>query len=375
MRAAMRRICPSMMRASWLVPASLMIPVLTLTLALSLGVSGCDYGGSSASEMQSVVSLKDPPPPQPLPDDPGAMLEAIVAATETVTRYTCSLQVDMELTLDTEEMTEEDLMFMGMLQGPLTLSGDMAIDEDSGAAQMDISFGMAGMTYSMGLRALDEEVYASILGQWYDLSPAIEELGSEGFAEDLDLEAIEAKVSELGVDPLAWLGEVEIVAEESLDGFDVYHLSCTPDLVLMLDDVFLLLGDQALIDLIDPTGELSTFLAEDMPTQEDFEEVRTMLPEMLTEFTVDLWAGKGDSILRKLAVSINLVPPAGEPTEGLEALDLRIVATLGDIGEPVEVEIPENVLPFTQIESMFDDIFGSDFPLLLDEELSEPISS
>ena len=80
---------------------------------------------------------------------------------------------------------------------------------------------------------LGEQTWLQMLGQWYDMSEALADQGLEEVkSEDLDLEAMEARMSGLGIDPLDWLGEVRLVGEESLDGTQTYHLSCAPDLEL-----------------------------------------------------------------------------------------------------------------------------------------------
>ncbi len=353
--------------------------MLALALAMMLSTAGCDYGGSPTGETASARPAQSTPL-RSLPDDPRAMLEAAIEATEAVNRYACSVQVDAQMNLDPETLPEDDAMFLGMLQGPLTISGDMSIDEDEQAAQMDLSLGISGITYSMGLRAKGDQTWMSILGRWYDLSPAMQEAdGSDAFAQDLDVEAVESRLDELDIDPLDWLGEITLAGEETEDGLRLYHLVCAPDVSLMLDDILVLIGDEALLTSIDPSGELLDSMLQDPLSEADIQEVRALLPEMLSDLTVHLWVGKDDSLFRRMEFSVHFEPPPGEPSDGLESVDLQMEVTLEALDGPVQVEVPQNVLPYTDLEAMFGDMlggmFGSELPLPLDEMLEDPTRS
>ena len=362
-----------------LLSSATLLSMLALVVALLFGAVSCDYGGSPTGETASAQPMQSAPLPS-LPDDPRAMLEAAIDATESVSRYTCSLQVDAQMNLDPETLSEDDAMFLGLLQGPLAMSGEMSIDEDAEAAQVDLNFSMSGITYSMGLRALDGQTWMSILGRWYDLSPALEESGgSDVFAQDLDAEAIESRMDELDIDPLAWLGEITLAGEETENGHHLYHLICAPDVSLMLDDILILIEDEALLASIDPSGELLDSMLQDPLSDADIQEARALLPEMLSDLTIHLWAGKDDSLLRRMQFSMNFAPPPGEPNDGLESIDLQMEVTFEALDGPVQVEVPQNVLPYTDLEDMFGDVlgdmFGSEFLPPLDEMLSDPTRS
>jgi hypothetical protein len=107
-------------------------------------------------------------------------------------------------------------------------------------------------------------------------------------------------------------------------------------------------------------------------TDDDIEYAREILPEVLSDFTIDLFLGQDDSLLRRLEFSMRLAPPPGEPNDGLESVEVQAQLTFDDLDEPLEVEAPADALPYTALEELFGDILGPDFLSPMDEFMEEP---
>lgn len=106
---------------------------------------------------------------------------------------------------------------------------------------------------------------------------------------------------------------------------------------------------------IDPTGDLLDLMGTDFPTPAELAEVEAMIPEMFRDLTVDVWGAKSDAIARRIEAHVKIGPPPGEPTDGMESIEITLTVSLDDINRPVDVQAPENYLPFSALEDFFED--------------------
>jgi hypothetical protein len=171
--------------------------------------------------------------------------------------------------------------------------------------------------------------------------------------EPYDVEEFEKLIADLGIEPLEWLGDVTLVGKETLGETAVYHLTCAPDVALIMSDAFRLLQDQEFMTTLDPTGDLFDFIGSDFPTPAQFAEVESMIPEMFQDLTVDIWGAKSDAIARKISAHVKVGPPPGEETDGIESIEVTMTISLDDINKQVDVEAPEKYLPFSALEDFF----------------------
>jgi hypothetical protein len=70
---------------------------------------------------------------------------------------------------------------------------------------------------------------------------------------------------------------------------------------------------------------------------------------MFKDFTLDLWIGMSDSLLRKATAALTLVPPAGEETGGINGISVNASFSLDPSG-PVTVEPPASALSSEELE-------------------------
>jgi hypothetical protein len=322
--------------------------LVIVALALTVGLASC--GGGGLSSMQQ----------------PEEMLQTILDASASMNSGTATVQADLQIRFDPNEVPPQDLVFAGIFSGPITVSGTIDFSGEE-TVDLDMTVGLAGMTYNMGFRALGEQVWMRIFGQWYDLTEAIQELGYGGdmavWEQAYDMEDVERVVTDLGIDPIEWLGDVTLVGEETLANTAVFHLACAPDLALMMSDAFRLLRSQEFMAMVDPTGDLLEFLEvmeSDLPTPAELDEVQAMIPQMFKDLTVDLWAAKSDAIPRQISSHMLVGPPPGEETDGVESIEVTLTISLDNVNQPVYVRAPDSYLPFSALEEML----GGDSGLL-----------
>jgi len=111
------------------------------------------------------------------------------------------------------------------------------------------------------------------------------------------------------------------------------------------------------IGLIEPSGSMtgSMGLGELMPSADEMQEMQTQLAQMFRDFSVDMWVGKKDSLLRKIAIDLSMVPPAGEDTGGMNGIAMKAWILLGDPGDAVKVDPPASALSFSDLEKAMQD--------------------
>jgi hypothetical protein len=315
---------------------SILIVLVVLAAMLLFAAAGCEGRGLSSKQQ------------------PEEMLETILDASANMSSGTATIQADVQINLDLQELPRQDLEFARMFSGPINLSGTTAFSDKSQVVDLDMTAGAAGITINGGVRVVEEQLWVRLLGQWYELTEVMQESGygaDVGFwDEPYDVEEFEGLIADLGIEPMEWLGEVTLVGKETLGETAVYHLTCTPDVALIMNDAFLLLQDREFMTTLDPTGDLLDLLGSDFPTPAEFAEVEAMIPEMFQDLTVDIWGAKSDAIARKISAHVKVGPPPGEDTDGVESIEFTMTILLDDINRPVHVEAPEKYLPFSALE-------------------------
>ena len=327
-------------------PSGVLLSVITLVLMA--GVAGCG-GGISA--------LQTPPD----------MLAAAMDASENMNSATGTFQLDMLVHIDSSDLPSEDLGMLGIFKNPITASGTLSFSSEAQAADVDVTLASSGVTFNLGLRFLQENIWLRVFNQWYDMTPLLEETMGDDAAlweERYDPEDMKELLARLGVDPVDWLEDSTMVGQEDLAGRDVYHLACAPDLAVMLRDVIRLLQNREFMDLVDPTGSLLEAMGTGMPTPADIAEIEHQIPKVFRDLTLDLWIDKSDAMLRQAEAYANIVPPAEEGFEGLAGLELTMTVSLDDINKPVDISAPESFLPYTDLEDMFGGDSGMQLPFM-----------
>jgi hypothetical protein len=320
----------------------LALSVFTL-LALLLVTAGCAGEGLSTF------------------DKPEDMLETALDSSSEMTSLTGTFAADLQVHLDPSRLPQEDLAFLGMFQSPATVSGTLAFSTKARAFDADVTLGAAGFTYNMGLRVLEEQAWIRMFGQWYDFTSALEDPANGDMSlweETYDQEELEQHFDRLGIVIQDWFGEPRLVGAEQLAGTDVYHLACTPDLELMVNDAMILLQDREFLNLVDPGGSFFESLGQDLPSWSELRSIAADIPEMFQDLTVDFWVGKSDGLLRQATGYMNVVPPAEAELDGVDSIEVTATLTLDTLNKPVAVGAPEAFLPFSALEQMLGDPSG-----------------
>ena len=314
--------------------------LIIVALILVVGAAGC--GGTANANLAAGDQ------------SPQAILTAALAASEDMTETAGSFDFSLTFDVDTSQMPAEALAF---LDEPMVMSGTFAYADDPRAGEFTVALSMAGETMDVGMKLVENKFWLSLLHQWYEAPSEMEELMGRSFEQETQLAEIKTLLDELGIDPVTWFKDLRLVGEEKIDGAAVYHLAGSPDIAKVMADLMGLMQSKEFTSLVDPTGTMSGPMGMEgfLPSADDLQEMQTQLAEVFKDFTIDLWVTTDDSMLRKAAMTLSLVPPAGEETGGFNSMALNASISLQDVDGAVTVEPPASALPFSALEKAMEE--------------------
>jgi hypothetical protein len=268
---------------------------------------------------------------------------------------------DIAITMESDT-SQTDNPMAGLLGGPITASGKFATTQSPAAVDLTVAASLFGQSIDAGLRLVDGTPYILFGGQWYETDPAMMQSVADSGA-TADLGALKALLTNLSIDPSAWLKDLKEAGNEDIDGVKSVHLTGSPDLVKMITDVTALMQSpegQNLLGSASSLGDTSG-VSTSIPTAEELAQMQTELDAILQDSTVDLWLSKEDNSLRKLAINLKIVPSAADPSSDLgsslgelstmfKSLTLSASVTLAS-DPPPALAAPESPLPYADLQN------------------------
>lgn len=301
--------------------------VLLIALLALFAAAGC---GSSAAQTAAPGGADL--------STPEGILEAAVAASEDMTSATGRFEIAMSFDVDPVTLPAQERALVGQ---PMKMSGTFAAGNDPMAAELTMDFSMGGESMALGMKMVDEKVYVSLGGRWYE-APAdlMQQVGGET-GKKPDEAALEDMLEKAGIDPTTWMKDLKLVGEETVDGTLCYHLAGAPDVGKILGDVVKLTQSGAFADMMGQAGTGGTMIdpATMLPQGKELEAMAGQIVSMFQDLTFDVWIAKDTLLLEKMALNARMVPPAGEDSAGVNAVTLSATVSL-DPGAAVNVTAP-----------------------------------
>jgi hypothetical protein len=333
---------------------SALVVVLAVAAVLIFGVfwdkvsgGGGGGGGSDASAQQ--------------------MLAASWTASENAANASGSYEASITLETDTSGMSAEEQQMAGSFLGsPITFSGTFSTTQSPTAVDLTVAGSLFGQNIDAGLRLLDGKPWILFSGQWYDAPPdLLQSMASSGTTPDAG--AIKDLLTNLAIDPSKWLKDVKEAGSEDIDGVKTVHLTGTPDLAKMITDITALMQSPEGQNLMNLAGsasgstDTSTETSTSMPTAQEIADLQTQLESMLQKATIDLWLSKDDNSIRKVALDLQIVPPAEDASadsssalsglsSAFKSIKVTASVTLAS-GQPAAIVAPESPLPYTDLQN------------------------
>ncbi len=102
-----------------------------------------------------------------------------------------------------------------------------------------------------------------------------------------------------------------------------------------MTDLLALMNSEEFMSLVDPSNSMTDTdgCGSLLPSMEDIQEIQGQLNQMLRDFHHRPVGRQERTLLRKVAVELNMVPPADEEVDGLNGIALKALLKLDDPGK------------------------------------------
>jgi hypothetical protein len=149
----------------------------------------------------------------------------------------------------------------------------------------------------------------------------------------------------LGIDPRRWLRDVRREGEEDVGGARTIHLAAGVDVTLLLADLDRLLAKADSSGVTGATGA-------QVPASLDADTRRT-IERSIRSATVDVWTGREDHTLRRIAVDVRFDVPAGERAKGSapQTGRVRFDLAFADLNREQAIGAPAHARPVSELAS------------------------
>jgi hypothetical protein len=209
------------------------------------------------------------------------------------------------------------------------------------ASNFTIGISALGRKGSLGVVSTGTNGYVTLQGNAYQLPAAdfqrlessISSVGASGQSK--------TGLSALGINPLHWLKNPSVIGSDTVGGADTTHIRAGVNVTALLSD-------------------LNTFLAKAAKTSTTTKIPSSIPPGTAQKIaaavqnaTVDIWTGKSDKTLRKLALSLTL-PVTGQASTllgGLRSAGLGLTFQYSSLNQPQSIASPANVKPYTEFSA------------------------
>jgi len=232
------------------------------------------------------------------------------------------------------------------ISGPFQSGGPGAVP----SFDLAVSFAVAGQALSAGLTSTGDALYVRFQDTAYQV-PAKQfaefaDAYRQAQRENAQGAAGQGKdvLGALGIHPLTWLEHPRIAGTEDVGGDETTHIVTGVNVPALLKDV----GTIAQRASSATGGAAAKALS---PAE------IARVGKVLTNVTVDVFAGKDDHRLRRIVLAGALHAKASAAT-GLQPTGARISLALSEQNQPQTIARPAHVEPFSRLQAQLQGLFG-----------------
>ncbi len=226
------------------------------------------------------------------------------------------------------------------VRGPYRSGGNRRLP----SVDLAVNFSTAGQSLSGGLVSTGENAFVEFMGQGY-------EVGERDVAQANRRAAAGAgrqrSLSDLGVDPRRWLEDPDIEGDEQVAGTPTTHVNAGLDVGRMLDD---------LNTLRQRTSDQVGGRAPRPLTAEERQRIERIVED--PEF--DVFVGKADTKIRRLATVIELEVPEEDRQAlgGAQSGEVSFSIEFSNVGSPQRITPPRRARPIRELIEQLLPLFG-----------------
>jgi hypothetical protein len=229
------------------------------------------------------------------------------------------------------------------LSTPLTLSlsGPFQSRGTGKLPESDFTIGITalGRRGQLGVISTGTAGYVTLQGANYQLPQADFQKLEQSFASAGTGGSSSAGLSQLGINPLHWLTNPKVVGTDTVGGASTTHIRAGVNVNVLIAD-------------------LNTFLAKTAKNTGASSSIPTQIPQATQQkiaaavknATVDVWTGKSDTTLRKLALTLS-VPVTGRLSTtlgGMTSAAIGLTVQYSKLNQPQSIPAPTGVRPYAE---------------------------
>jgi hypothetical protein len=225
------------------------------------------------------------------------------------------------------------------------------------ASDFTIGVSALGKHGSFGVISTGTSGYVTLQGASYQLPQADFQRLESSFASVESPSGAGASspgLSQFGINPLHWLKNPTIVGSDTVGGTATTHIRAGVDVSVLLSDLNKFLAKTA-----KTAGQASGIPTTISPATE------SKIAAAVKNASVDIWTGKSDQTLRKLAINLTL-PVSGQISTllgGLSSAGIGLSVQYSNLGQTETIATPSNVQPYsgftTRLQSVVRQLEGS----------------
>jgi hypothetical protein len=214
------------------------------------------------------------------------------------------------------------------------------------ASDFNVNLNAMGTGGSVGILSTGTNGYVTYQGASYQLPKADFQRLESSFsqlASSPSASSGSGVLGKLGIQPLHWLVDPQVMGDESVGGTTTTHIHATINVTALLGDFNTFLQRASSLGVSGsatfPHGISSAS--------------RSRIAGEVQSPTLDVWTGKSDKTVRKLLIQLTL-PVTGQVSSllgGLRSAGIGLTLQYANLNQPQTITAPTTVLPYSQFQS------------------------
>jgi hypothetical protein len=290
-----------------------LVAVLAIALPVPAIVAGCG-GGSSNNE------------------DPQKVLD------ETFNNPTKITSGKLDISLDGSAEGEQSGSFNASVSGPFQADENdpTAFPQFDLTASLSGSSGGPSISFDGSLIATKDNAFVEYQDQAYEVGTELYKRFTQSYAQAAQQSQTQKNQNifdRFGIDPSTWLTNVSNEGTTDVEGTDTIHIHGDADVAKVFSD----------LQKVSQQTSGGT-------TQQLTPDQLDMIKNAVKQASIDVYSGTDDHLLRKLAMSLDIAPPAGSGAN-VSSVTVNLSIALGDVNQPQTITAPSNAKPLQDLLS------------------------
>jgi hypothetical protein len=223
--------------------------------------------------------------------------------------------------------------------GPFQTLGPGKLPESN----FSVSLSGGGHSATLGILSTGNTGYVTLQGTAYQLPQATFQKLESSFSQlgsSAGGNSGSGALSKLGIHPMNWLVGPTIVGDESIAGTPTTHIHAGVNVPGLLNDLNTVVQKASSIG-VSGTGQLSSGLSAS---------TRRQIASEVRNPSVDVWTGKSDKTIRRLAINMTLSGSGllSSLLNGAKTASVGLTMQYTNLNQPQAISAPTNVRPYSE---------------------------